>query len=323
MNINSITSLAPHGTLKQDLKMSGHSVVEFHLSDKPIHGSTFLKDNLLVLVLHGSFGIRYGSLEYRVESNEMAFLRKDRLVEIYSTANQSGELAKSEYVLVSLKPGLVKEFMKLAELRLPSLHESQAVKTGEITPGLMGCVNSMKSFLSRGQKVEENLIKIKMLELLFHLADDHAILEQVLDLREQFRTNITAVVEDNIMNSLSLNQLAHLTGRSLSSFRRDFLAIYNMSPSRWIRQKRLEKARELLQSTTMTITDICYTLGFENIAHFSRLFKSHFQHSPSAYRLKPALHLLSQAEMKMANKLRQSRRYLTALITSFCFILHL
>jgi AraC-like DNA-binding protein len=92
-------------------------------------------------------------------------------------------------------------------------------------------------------------------------------------------------VEENIMNSLSLQQLAMMSGRSLSSFRRDFLAIYNMPPSHYIRQKRLEKARELLKSTTMTVTDICYTLGFENIAHFSRLFKSYFKSSPSEFRL--------------------------------------
>ena len=108
---------------------------------------------------------------------------------------------------------------------------------------------------------------------------------QLMDLRQQFRTDITSTVEDNIMNSLSLNQLAVLSGRSLSSFRRDFLAIYNMPPSQWIRQRRLDKARELLLNTTMTITDVCYTLGFENLAHFSRLFKSCFGHSPTEFKL--------------------------------------
>ena len=47
--------------------------------------------------------------------------------------------------------------------------------------------------------------------------------------------------------------------------------------------KELEK-QELLQSTNMTVTDICYTSGFESIAHFSRLFKSQFGNSPSEFR---------------------------------------
>jgi AraC-like DNA-binding protein len=125
-----------------------------------------------------------------------------------------------------------------------------------------------------------------LLELLFYLFKaDYRILEQLLDLKENFRSNITATVEENLMNSLSLHQLALLSGRSLSSFRRDFLAIYNTPPSKWIRQKRLEKSRELLSNTTMTVTDICYTLGFENIAHFSGLFKSQFGYTPSQFRV--------------------------------------
>ncbi|MBK6987910.1 MAG: helix-turn-helix transcriptional regulator [Bacteroidia bacterium] len=79
---------------------------------------------------------------------------------------------------------------------------------------------------------------------------------------------------------------ARLAGRSLSSFRRDFISTYNMPPSRWIRIKRLEKSRELLSNTTMTVTDICYTLGFESVAHYSRIFKLHYGYPPSEIRLK-------------------------------------
>jgi AraC-like DNA-binding protein len=151
---------------------------------------------------------------------------------------------------------------------------------------LLKYIDSLEPYFIEPEKVKGSLVKIKLLELLFYLAGmDNNVLEQVLDLREQFRYNITATVEENIMNSLSLNQLAVLSGRSLSSFRRDFLAIYNMPPSQWIRQKRLEKAQELLLSTTMTITDICYTSGFESIAHFSRLFKSQFGYPPSEFRM--------------------------------------
>lgn len=133
----------------------------------------------------------------------------------------------------------------------------------------------------------EGLIRLKLQELLHCLPGsraDQPLLEQVLDLRQSYRCDITSIVEENITNTLSLGQLATLSGRSLSSFRRDFLAIYNMPPSKWIRLRRLDKSLELLASTRMTVTDICYTLGFENIAHFSRLFKSRFGLSPSACR---------------------------------------
>jgi AraC-like DNA-binding protein len=117
--------------------------------------------------------------------------------------------------------------------------------------------------------VEGSLIKLKLLELMFYLsANDNKILEQLLDLRDNCRPDITSTVHENITNSLSLHQLAALSGRSLSSFRRDFQAIYNMPPSQWIRQKKLDKARELLISTTMTVSDICYTTGLKVLPIF-------------------------------------------------------
>jgi AraC family transcriptional regulator, exoenzyme S synthesis regulatory protein ExsA len=146
-------------------------------------------------------------------------------------------------------------------------------------------MESLELYFLEPESIDEYLTKIKLLELLFNLSQvDGNILPQLMDLRSHFRADITMIVESNVMSPTSLTELAMLAGRSLSSFKRDFLAIYNMPPSTWIRQRRLEKARELLINTTMTVTDVCYTLGFENLAHFSRLFKSCFGSSPSRSR---------------------------------------
>ncbi|MBQ4398783.1 MAG: helix-turn-helix transcriptional regulator [Bacteroidales bacterium] len=61
-----------------------------------------------------------------------------------------------------------------------------------------------------------------------------------------------------------------------------FQAIYGESPARWIREQRLRKAHEMLQSTSLSVTDIAYSLGFENPTHFSRIFKQSYGISPSS-----------------------------------------
>jgi AraC-like DNA-binding protein len=237
-------------------------------------GSLFVEENMLVFLTEGKLNLRFGQSEFVVDKTNMIFLRKNILVQY--KAEEAG------CILISLKHELVTEFVKLAQINVK-------VNKGAL-PVIVDSVNSQLSvFLDTlGPYFAEQgpLTRFKLLELLFNLShSDNRILGQLMDLRQQFRIDITSTVEENIMNSLSVNQLAELAGRSLSSFRRDFLAIYNMPPSQWIRQRRLEKARELLVSTTMTVTDVCYTLGFENLAHFSRLFKSYFGHSPSGYKL--------------------------------------
>ncbi|WP_083794604.1 helix-turn-helix domain-containing protein [Leadbetterella byssophila] len=128
-----------------------------------------------------------------------------------------------------------------------------------------------------------------MLELLYDLAGtDKNLLQQLLQMKQPVRTEIPEVMEKNYTSPVSLTELAYLSGRSLASFKRDFQAIYNMAPSQWIRNKRLDKAKEVLENTSMAVSDICYTLGFENPAHFSRIFKEHFGYPPSNLRQQQA-----------------------------------
>jgi AraC family transcriptional regulator, exoenzyme S synthesis regulatory protein ExsA len=271
------------------LKLNGYPVIQSCTEIRSGRGFTFVEENMLLFVRQGAFKFRYGKTEYVIEKDQMAFLRKDILVE-YPACSQSGCPVKVEYIRIFLTYELVKEFIKLTQLCITNQEEISPVTVNIIDRRLLKFIDSLEPYFNEPEKIEGNLIKIKLLELLFNLGSvDKKMLVQLMDLRQHFRTDITATVEENIMNSMSLSQLAVKSGRSLSSFRRDFLAIYNMPPSQWIRQRRLEKAQELLLNTTMTITDVCYTLGFENLAHFSRLFKSRFGHSPSGFKLAPIL----------------------------------
>jgi AraC-like DNA-binding protein len=247
--------------------------------------SLLAKDNMLLFVMEGTFQIRYGTSRYTIEKNHMAFLKRDILVEC-STGLQSGYPSNLKFIMIYVKHDLLKEFVKLSQVTVVPSHCPSHVIVDAIDVRLLKFIESLESYFPESENTEEYLTKIKLLELLFNLAQvDNNILPQLMDLRPHFRADITTTVEENVMSPMSLSQLAALSGRSLSSFRRDFFAIYNMPPSSWLRKRRLEKARELLLNTTMTVTDVCYTLGFESLAHFSRLFKRHFGNSPSKSRI--------------------------------------
>ncbi|MEO8415750.1 MAG: AraC family transcriptional regulator, partial [Ginsengibacter sp.] len=274
-----------HFSKHKVLEHNGTTAVEFRSHTACSEGSMFVEENTLLFISAGTFEIRYGDATYKLNKNQCAFLKKDTLIEYEMSFDQDCE-ATIDYIKFTLRHELVKEFIKLTELSITAKDEVCQVIINMPDKKFVKYIESLEPYFVGEGRVEDSLVKIKLLELLFCLAsNDTKVLEQVLDLREHFRMNITTTVEENLMNSISLNQLAVLSGRSLSSFRRDFLAIYNMPPSQWIRQKKLEKSKELLVSTTMTVTDICYTTGFENIAHFSRLFKSQFGCPPSGFRM--------------------------------------
>jgi AraC family transcriptional regulator, exoenzyme S synthesis regulatory protein ExsA len=268
---------------QKQLMLNGYSAIQYY-NGMQQSGSGYTEDIQLIFIKSGTFRMRYANTDFRIAKDQIALLKKNIWIEY--PGNCPADVDQLEYIQFTIKYELVKEFTKMMSLPVINREEPLPVIVKNSELGWLSYINSLQPYLVEAGKPEAGLVKIKMLELFFHLSNmDKCMIEQLLDLREHFRTNITATVEDNITNSMSMEQLATLSGRSLSSFRRDFMAIYNMPPSQWIRMRRLDKAKELLLSTTMTVTDICYTLGFENIAHFSRLFKSHVGYPPSDYKV--------------------------------------
>lgn len=263
------------------LRLNGDVAIQSCVNSGYILESFLVRENMLLFVIEGVFQMRYGVNEYRIDKNHMALFKKDIMVECVGSSYESRS-DSARFIMIYLKHDLLKEFVKLAQVSVLPPIQPSAVTIDSVGLRLLKFIDSLESYFLEPESIDEYLIKIKLLELLFNLANSGGnILPHLMELRPHFRGDIKATVEDNVMSSASLTQLAVLSGRSLSSFKRDFLAIYNMPPSTWLRLRKLEKARELLRNTTMTVTDVCYTLGFENLAHFSRLFKSHYGYSPS------------------------------------------
>lgn len=71
---------------------------------------------------------------------------------------------------------------------------------------------------------------------------------------------------------------------SYSKFRKDFKRITGQSPHQYQLSLRLEKVKELLSSTKLTVTEIAYQTGFDSVSHLSKTFAKKYKLSPKAYR---------------------------------------
>lgn len=262
--------------------LNGYAAIQYH-AGLQFAGSWYTEDLTLFFLNSGALSLYYGKELYHIRAGQMVLVNKNILVEFRFSCESSDE--PLEYFQFSIRNELVNEFTKMTAVpkMTSEKHKPVIVKNGDVA--WQSYVHSLNTYISEPNEPAQGLVRIKMLEFLYRLlCIDSTIFNHLLEIREDHIDSIMSTVEQNISNSLSVGQLARLAGRSVSSFRREFVSIYNMPPSHWIRLKRLEKAKELLLGSTMSITDICYTLGFEHIAHFSKLFKSHFGCSPSAYK---------------------------------------
>jgi AraC family transcriptional regulator, exoenzyme S synthesis regulatory protein ExsA len=263
------------------LKMNGLSVIESCTHTQNNTGSMFLEDHLLLFVLKGMYTVRYGNQSYTVKKNEMVLLQKSITVE-FEKSGEKDEEYLLDYMMFFLKEDLINEFVKMADLKPSYPAALDAVSVKSVNDRLISYIESLKPYFTQPDEISSGLIKIKLLELLFDVADtDENFYFQFLQLKRKERKSITEVIEENIFNPVSLNDLAYLSGRSLSTFKREFKEIYNTSPLHYIRNRRLDKAKELLTHTSFSVTDVCFSTGFENVSHFSKVFKERFGISPS------------------------------------------
>ncbi|NIK68403.1 MULTISPECIES: AraC family transcriptional regulator [unclassified Paenibacillus] len=276
--------LANDSSEQRLLKMKGLTVIESCTFTEGLKGSMFLEDHLLLFVLEGMYKVTFGDEEFTVNKNEMVLLQKSILVN-YEKSGEEDSDYRLDYIMFFLKEELLTEFINMADLQYNHPAVLVPVSVKAINERLMSYIHSLKPYFKEREALKEGLIRVKLLELLFDVADaDEQFLYQFLQLRRTDKKGITEIVEQNITNPVSLQDLAYLSGRSLSTFKRDFQAIYNTSPVRWIRNRRLDIARDMLLHTSALVTDVCFSTGFENVAHFSKVFKERFGVAPSSYR---------------------------------------
>ena len=94
---------------------------------------------------------------------------------------------------------------------------------------------------------------------------------------------VLAYIDDNICTQLKLEDLAGISGLSLSGFKQKFRRETGISPREYINIKKIEKAKELLKSG-MSVTDTAFALDFSSSSYFSVLFRQMEDMSPSEYK---------------------------------------
>lgn len=83
---------------------------------------------------------------------------------------------------------------------------------------------------------------------------------------------------------LDLDRLARRAGCSRYHFLRAFAATYGQTPGRYLTHRRIERAKDLLRTANLTVTEICVLVGFTSLGSFSARFSKVVGRSPSAYR---------------------------------------
>ena len=92
------------------------------------------------------------------------------------------------------------------------------------------------------------------------------------------------MIDAHYSQPLDLDELARAANFSRFHFLRAFRRVYQATPHEYLTRKRIERAKQLLAESDLTVTEICFDVGFESLGSFSTLFHKQVGWSPSIYR---------------------------------------
>ena len=102
---------------------------------------------------------------------------------------------------------------------------------------------------------------------------------------ERFCRKLERIVSTRLRNpNLNIDIIAAQFGIGRTNFYRKVRELMGVSPNDYLRKCRMERAAELLRGSELPVSDVCAQVGIPDAQYFSRVFKTHFGVTPSAYR---------------------------------------
>jgi AraC family transcriptional regulator len=181
---------------------------------------------------------------------------------------------------------------ELKRPRIETLNRRIGVEHRDET--MLGLTRSLNSVLARPEHATGLFTDHVFLAMVTHLAvtyggsatggkqGDAATRGRLLSPLQERR--VTSRLLDDLASDTSLSELAALCGLSRSHFIRAFKQSTGIPPYRWLLMHRVERAKDLLRETKLSIAEIAVTCGFADQSHLTRVFSKAFGISPGAWR---------------------------------------
>lgn len=245
--------------------------------------STYYSMNVLFYVKKGKQHLRIDSELHTVSKNQFCLLRKHTKGSIFKSWNKKEEFA--EVYAFILQDKFIREALdefEFDESYPPSNEQVIFLPKNKILTGLF---DTIVSYLTDNEDIDKHLVRLKTKEAILGILKFHPEYYSIFtQLAIHAKADLREFMEYNYKYNITLKTIAESTGRSLSSFNREFKIIFNETPHRWILKRRLKEAKQLLLTTERKPSEIYMELGFEDLAHFSRTFKKEFGKSPREFK---------------------------------------
>lgn len=259
-----------------DIKLSSYD-------DKLFKSEVVFDHHMLVWFISGETKIIQADESYLFKASDIFLIPRNQLATIINYP-KDGFPHKS--VVMHLTIERLREFYAKIDVK-PKVVATPKIYHFKNHPLLESCLASLIPYFDMQKELfPENIASLKITEAISILRTVDGNIDNILaNFEEPYKIDLVSFMEKNFMFNMPLEKFSYLTGRSLTTFKRDFHKAFNITPQRWLTQKRLELAHYQLSEKRRKPVEVYLETGFENLSHFSFAFKKRFGYSPTELQL--------------------------------------
>ena len=241
------------------------------------------RDYALNYVYSGEMILDNGKEQIHVRKGECVYIPRDHHITMYKKTYDGERYCG---VFLNFSRNFLREmYAKFDQHKVPATIpklKSEVIKLPQSLE-ITSLFSSMTPYFNQDIKPQGDFMHLKMQEgLLALLHIDKRFAPTLFDFNEPWKIDILEFMNENYMYEFTMEELAHYTGRSLATFKRDFKKISDLTPEKWLIRKRLEVAYAKMKEGGKKVVDVYVEVGFKNPSHFSTAFKKQYGISPTA-----------------------------------------
>jgi len=242
-------------------------------------GEQFVPEHVLSFQIAGTLILNDGMQDFISKEGDFRFVRRNKLVKFSKRPPENKEFRS---ISIYLDQQTLRSVSR--ELGYDPVQHQNGKAVLELTSSqlLTSYIDSLMPYQEFQPPTSPHLMSLKLKEaILILLQTEPEIKNLLFDFSEPGKIDLEGFMNQNFHFNVQLKRFAYLTGRSLATFKRDFDKTFHTSPSRWLLQKRLEAAHYLIKEKGKAPSEVYLETGFEDLSHFSFVFKKAFGVAPS------------------------------------------
>lgn len=244
-------------------------------------------------VVRGTKYLYYGDTQYTISRGDIFYMG----VGNHYVENLPEDGRPFEQIVVYYSPELLQRILMQLNMsygiKVSNTHHCERCRrlnhvSVAATPSMRSFFSHAAAYLQDGSFMHDRTAEsIKLTELIYLIVSskDNCLKSKVLSNVDDTHDNFEQVIHSHIFRDVTIEDLAAMCNRSLTSFKKEFKRHYYVPPHRWFIRQRLMQARLLLISTSKSISEIGIECTFPNTSHFIKLFKKEYGSTPAMYRL--------------------------------------